>query len=62
MAKVKAFFPPEHPKQCPRGHKHLSWTMGDDHVFCWDCNQRYPVLECFRPPERDLFDSEKHNE
>jgi hypothetical protein len=47
MAKHKGFSPPEHPKQCPCGHKHLSWTMGDDHVFCWDCNRNYSYSECF---------------
>ena len=21
--------------------------MGDDYVFCWDCNQQYSLSECF---------------
>ena len=21
--------------------------MGDDHVFCWDCNRNYSYSECF---------------
>jgi hypothetical protein len=50
------------PKQCPDGHKHISWSMGDDHIFCWDCNQRYPLLACFQPPESSLSDSEKPND
>jgi hypothetical protein len=50
------------PKKCPDGHKHISWSMGDDHVFCWDCNQRYPLLACFQPPESSLSDSEKPND
>src|SRR5210317_1599636 len=36
------------PKNCPEGHKHISWSMGDDHIFCWDCNRRYPLLACFQ--------------
>ena len=50
------------PKKCPYGHVHISWSMGDDHIFCWDCNQRYPLRACFQPPEQDLPDSEKHND
>ena len=49
------------PKKCPCGHVHISWSMGDDHIFCWDCNQRYPLLACFRPPEQDLPESEESN-
>jgi len=37
---------PERPKYCPRGHQHLSWSKGDDHAFCWDCNRKYLVSEC----------------
>jgi len=50
------------PKRCPDGHRHISWAMGDDHIFCWDCNRRYPLIACFRPPEREASDSEKHND
>jgi hypothetical protein len=50
------------PKKCPDGHNHISWSMGDDHIFCWDCNQRYPLLACFHPPEQDLPDSEEPND
>ena len=50
------------PKKCPDGHKHISWSMGDDHIFCWDCNQRYPLRACFQPPEQDLSESEKSND
>jgi len=42
------------PKRCPDGHRHISWSRGDDYVFCWDCNRRYPLIACFRPPEREL--------
>ncbi len=38
---------PEHPKHCPHGHKHLSWSPGDDGVYCWDCDREYEVTECF---------------
>jgi len=48
------------PKKCPDGHRHISWSMGDDHIFCWDCNQRYPLLACFQPPESSLSESGTH--
>jgi len=50
------------PKNCPDGHKHISWSMGDDHIFCWDCNRRYPLLACFQLQESSSSDSEKHND
>ncbi len=50
------------PKKCPDGHRHISWSMGDDHIFCWDCNQRYPLLACFQPQESSLSDSEEPND
>jgi len=50
------------PKKCPDGHKHISWSMGDDHIFCWDCNRKYPLLACFQPPEQDLPESEEPND
>ena len=48
------------PKKCPDGHNHISWYMGDDHIFCWDCNQRYPLLACFQPQESSLSESGSH--
>jgi hypothetical protein len=48
------------PKKCPDGHNHISWSMGDDHIFCWDCNQRYPLLACFQPQESSLSESGSH--
>jgi uncharacterized protein (TIGR02266 family) len=50
------------PKKCPCGHVHISWSMGDDHIFCWDCNQRYPLIACFQARERDLSESEEPND
>jgi hypothetical protein len=50
------------PKKCPDGHRHISWSMGDDHIFCWDCNQRYPLLACFQPRESDRSESEEPND
>jgi hypothetical protein len=35
----------EPPKKCPRGHKHLSWSAGEDYLFCWDCNKKYSLAE-----------------
>ena len=50
------------PKKCPCGHVHISWSADEDYVYCWDCNQRYPLLACSQPPEQDLSDSEKQND
>jgi hypothetical protein len=50
------------PKKCPDGHRHISWSMGDDHIFCWDCNRKYPLLACFQPPESSLSESEEPND
>jgi hypothetical protein len=50
------------PKKCPYGHVHISWSMGDDHIVCWDCNTKYSAFECFQAQKQDLSDSEKHND
>jgi hypothetical protein len=50
------------PKKCPDGHVHISWSMGDDHIFCWDCNQRYPLLACFPPQKSNLSKAEEPND
>ena len=47
------------PKKCPDGHRHISWSLGDDHIFCWDCNRKYTLLACFQPPESTLSESEE---
>ncbi len=49
------------PKRCPDGHVHISWAMGDDHIFCWDCNRRYPLLAISQPQESNLSESEEPN-
>ena len=50
------------PKKCPEGHSHISWSKGDDHIFCWDCNRRYALLACFQPPESSSSESEESND
>ena len=50
------------PKKCPDGHKHISWSMGDDYIFCWDCNRRYPLFACIHPPERSSSKSQGPND
>jgi hypothetical protein len=45
--KKKKTLPFKDPKQCPCGHKHLSWGPGEEQVYCWDCNRNYPLSECF---------------
>jgi formylmethanofuran dehydrogenase subunit E len=52
----------EPPRKCPDGHKHISWSMGDDHIFCWDCNRTYPLVACFQSHESSLSESEEHND
>ena len=52
MPKYKNGFPSDYPKQCPCGHKHLSWSLDEKEVYCWDCNQKYSLSECFG--SRDL--------
>jgi uncharacterized protein (TIGR02266 family) len=47
------------PKKCPYGHVHISWSMGDDHIVCWDCNTKYSVLECFQARKQDIPESEE---
>ena len=50
------------PKKCPEGHSHISWSKGDDHIFCWDCNRRYALLACLQPPEGSSSESEEPND
>jgi hypothetical protein len=50
------------PKKCPYGHVHISWSMGDDHIVCWDCNTKYSALECFQAQKQDLSESEELND
>jgi hypothetical protein len=49
---MKRQFPPEMPKHCPCGHSHVSWSAGEDEVYCWDCNKKYSVSACFSPQDR----------
>jgi len=49
MTKLKSGFTPEYPKQCPCGHKNLSWSFDEKDAYCWECNARYPLSECFGP-------------
>jgi hypothetical protein len=48
------------PKKCPDGHRHISWSTGEDHIFCWDCNRSYPLNACFQPQESSLSESGSH--
>jgi hypothetical protein len=51
MTKHKTPSSPGFPKQCPRGHKHLSWSPGEKEFFCWDCHSYYPVSEYLSQPK-----------
>jgi uncharacterized protein YbaR (Trm112 family) len=44
---MRAEIPFDNPKQCPCGHKHLSWSGDEDEVYCWDCGKYYPITQCF---------------
>jgi hypothetical protein len=46
---VTSVFRFEHPKQCPEGHRQISWVSHENHVYCWLCNKTYPISECFEP-------------
>jgi len=61
MAK-KVPFPPDFPKQCLCAQNHISWSVGDDYVFCWDCNRRYLLLACFRQLQQELSNTEKSSD
>jgi hypothetical protein len=43
---MKTEIPFDNPKQCPCGHKHLSWSEGEEEVYCWDCDKKYPITQC----------------
>jgi hypothetical protein len=45
--KEKKTLPFKNPKQCPYGHKHLSWGPSEKQVYCWDRNRNYPLINCF---------------
>ena len=42
------------PRKCPCGHKHISWSMGDEHVFCGDCNKEYAISECLNSEKPEI--------
>jgi hypothetical protein len=46
---MKKSLPTKKPKRCPCGHTHLSWSPDKDEVYCWDCNKKYSLTECFNP-------------
>lgn len=52
----------EPPKKCPNGHRHISWSMGDEYIFCWDCNRKYPLVACFQSHESSLSESKEPND
>jgi hypothetical protein len=43
-------------EQCPRGHKHLSGSPGDEEVHCWDCHSFTPV------PDGPLLSAQNSNQ
>jgi|GEM_PF-3832711 len=44
---VTSIFRFEHPKQCPEGHRQISWVSNESDVHCWLCDKTYPISECF---------------
>ena len=39
----------EHPKQCPNGHRQISWHSKEHDIQCWLCNKAYSISECLGP-------------
>jgi len=39
----------EHPRQCPNGHRQISWHSKENDIQCWLCNKAYPISECLGP-------------
>jgi hypothetical protein len=44
---VTSIFRFEHPKQCPEGHRQISWVSSENDVHCWLCDKTYPITQCF---------------
>jgi len=47
---VTSMFRFEHPRQCPEGHRQISWVSNENDVHCWLCNKTYPISDCFAAP------------
>jgi hypothetical protein len=39
----------QHPRQCPKGHRQISWNAIEKLVHCWMCGKDYPISECLAP-------------
>jgi hypothetical protein len=39
----------KHPRQCPEGHRQISWVSHENNVHCWLCGKAYPLSDCFAP-------------
>ena len=39
----------EHPRQCPEGHRQISWVSSENNVHCWLCDKAYPISDCSAP-------------
>jgi hypothetical protein len=50
MKHTKPALPRKGPKRCPRGHMYISWSAATEEVYCWDCNKKYLISECFDSP------------
>jgi len=46
---VTSRFQFEHPRQCPEGHRQISWVSNENNVHCWLCDKAYPISDCFTP-------------
>ena len=46
--------PRKGPKFCPKGHMYISWSVLKDEIFCWNCNKKYSISECFDSPEASV--------
>jgi len=47
LSGVTSRFHFEHPRQCPEGHRQISWVSNENYVHCWLCDKAYPISDCF---------------
>ena len=50
MKKLERF---EHLRQCPNGHRQISWYLKENDIHCWLCNKAYPISKCLDPHVRN---------
>ena len=46
LGSVTSRFHFKHPRQCPEGHRQISWVCNENNVHCWLCDKAYPISDC----------------